>query len=360
MNRALYPIGFLLLVGTIVGAGWVLNNGASKSDSGKDKEPEISVVAAVGYIDVRNGVTQLYPKQFGEVEWIEETKVKEKDGTERDRVFKKGEPILKLKSGMAEYTHKKAQAALRAAQAELTKAKKLPEKHKIDLKNQEAAVEAFKFEKKRLQSELEAKEELLKGLNSEFNKRQRDQVKAALDEAGEKIKIEQGKLEQLKLFDPALEITRAEADVDAKDADVKMAADAVKDFQLVAPFEGTVLHLHTRVGELLGPNPRMAAVEFCPTGKRIVRAEVMQEWGHKVKFDQTALIQDDSYKGAEWKGRVISLAEDYGKKKSPIIEPFMLNDVRTMECIIEFTEEQPPVRIGQRVRVKIEIQKASR
>ena len=42
--------------------------------------------------------------------------------------------------------------------------------------------------------------------------------------------------------------------------------------------------------------------------------------------------------------------------KHPItdgIEPFMVNDVRTLECLLEVTSEGRPLRIGQRVRVKI-------
>src|SRR5207249_1445078 len=144
------------------------------------------------------------------------------------------------------------------------------------------------YEKGRLEAEFEVKKEQLKLAGSELNKRQLKQIEEALAEAGEKVKIEEGKLEQLKLFDPELEIKRAEADVEAKNLDVKTAEENLKDFRLVAPVDGIVLHLHTRVGEPLGPNLRMdAPIEFCPSEKRIIRAEVMQEWGHKVKVDQS-------------------------------------------------------------------------
>ena len=37
-----------------------------------------------------------------------------------------------------------------------------------------------------------------------------------------------------------------------------------------------------------------------------------------------------------------------------LLEPGQLNDVRTLECIIALEPDQPPLRIGQRVRVVID------
>jgi len=74
---------------------------------------------------------------------------------------------------------------------------------------------------------------------------------------------------------------------------------------------------------------------------------------HKIHVGQEVTIQDDVYKGPEWQGRVKSISAWYAPKRIRIIEPFMTNDVRTLECIVEFTGGQSPVRIGQRLRVKI-------
>jgi len=357
MNRVLYPLGFLLLVGTLVGAGWALQSGSHQAGKNNGERDTTPVVACPGYVDVKSGVSQLYPKQYGEVESIAETKIKENDGTEKDRLFKKGEVIVQLKSAMAEYTHKKAKAALIASEADLTKAKTLVAKHKIDVKNQQAVISGSKHEKAGLEADFEIKKKTAESADTPLNKLQLKRIEEALAATGEKIKIEEGKLDQLKLFDPELEISRAEADVEVKKLDVKTAEEALKDFRLVAPFDGVVLHLNAHVGELVGPNAaRPAVIEFCPSEPRIVRAEVMQEWGHKVKLGQSAIIKDDAYDGAEWTGKVISLADDYKPKVRRVFEPFFVNDVLTRECIIEFTEKQPPpVRIGQRVRVKIKL-----
>jgi hypothetical protein len=101
------------------------------------------------------------------------------------------------------------------------------------------------------------------------------------------------------------------------------------------------------------------AIEFLPTSPIIVKAEVLQEWGSYVKVGQDVVIEDDTYKGPKWTGKVRTISQWYARTRSPIIEPFQMNDVRTLECLIEDIRPdeknltQP--RIGQRVRAKIKI-----
>ncbi len=356
MNRVLWPLGILLLVGMVVGAGWALNHTAPPAGAvGNDGDKSPAEVFCLGMIDVEDGIAELYPKQPGVVAEIAETRVKEKDGTERERLFKKGEVILRLKSEMAEWTRDKAKAAVRAAEAELDKAKKLPAEHKLKLGQQQAVISASKHEKAKLEADLDNKKRMYKENIGNINKDVLKAMEEAVATADARIRAEQLKLDELSLFEPDLEVRRAAADLDAKKLDVKIAEQAVEDFRVAAPFDGYVLRLHTRVGEVRIPDPRAPAVEFCPDVKRIVRAEVMQEWGHKVHVGQSATIEDDTYQGPHWEGRIIRLSDWYAPKRLKIIEPFMTNDVRTMDCIVAITGGQSPVRIGQRVRVRIKI-----
>jgi hypothetical protein len=107
-------------------------------------------------------------------------------------------------------------------------------------------------------------------------------------------------------------------------------------------------------GEVLGPNPRQPAVLFCPSGPRIIRAEVEQEYARFVANGQKATIQDDSTGTGTWHGRVKRLSDWYTQPRPNLPETLPLNDVRTLEAIIELDPNQPPLRIGQRVRVKME------
>ena len=128
---------------------------------------------------------------------------------------------------------------------------------------------------------------------------------------------------------------------------------ALKECVLLAPEDGTVLRVLTHPGEILGPTPAAPALQFCPKGPKIIRAEVLQEWAYRVDNGQEVTIEDDTFAGATWQGRVKRVSQWFAEKRHKIFEPFMVNDVRTLECLIEVTSEGRPLRIGQRVRVKI-------
>jgi multidrug resistance efflux pump len=353
MNRMLWPLGILLLVGSLVGASWALKHttpsAAEETEGVKSTEPPL--VVCFGLVDVEAGVADLYPKQLGEVAFIAERQAT--DGA--DRVFKKGDVLLRIKSEMAEHLVGKAKAALEASEADLEKAKLLVPDQTIKLELQAEVIRGYGHEKAKLEADLENKKRLLKeniGDPSKYIVKAMQESVAALES---RVKAEQLKLKDLQLSDPKLEIRRATADVDAKRLDVQIAKQNVLDHELTAPFDGTVLRFHSRVGEMLGPNPRAPAIEFCPHTPRLVRAEVIQEWGHKVHVGQEAIVEDDSYQGPTWEGRVSSLSEAYQQKRLKILEPFMTNDVRTLECIVTITPGPSPLRIGQRMRVKIKI-----
>jgi hypothetical protein len=78
---------------------------------------------------------------------------------------------------------------------------------------------------------------------------------------------------------------------------------------------------------------------------------VEQEFTGRVAVGQPALIQDDTSGAVTWRGKVRRLSDWYSHRRSIWQEPLQLNDVRTLECIIDLDPRQPPLRIGQRLRV---------
>ena len=47
------------------------------------------------------------------------------------------------------------------------------------------------------------------------------------------------------------------------------------------------------------------------------------------------------------------ISDWYSQRRSVLLEPLQFNDVRTLECIISIDPGQPPLRIGQRVRIAL-------
>lgn len=346
-QRTPWIAGCLLLLGTLVGAGWFWHHNPAGGDTSLAEKSNISappaVTVCIGQVDSDVGVVKLHPLVQGRVLDVVA------EGTE----VKKGDVLLKLDSRLAEYKLREAQADLAAAKELQAQAKNLPEQHRRKLEQQLAAVDGVKHQRESTYREFKVKEQL-------FNEKVLGlDVKIAYEETVKKldamVKAEEAKLAELKLFDsqPAADIQRAAADVAAKEARLDQAAFALKECNLEAPADGTVLRVLVNAGEVIGSNPVGPAIQFCPKGRKIIRAEVLQEWAYRVAKGQEVTIEDDTYAGATWQGRVQRVSDWFAEKRNKIFEPFMVNDVRTLECLIEVTSEGRPLRIGQRVRVKI-------
>jgi hypothetical protein len=115
-----------------------------------------------------------------------------------------------------------------------------------------------------------------------------------------------------------------------------------------------ILRVQVHQGEVLGPQPREPALLFCPSGPRVVRAEVEQEYAARVLIGQEAIIEDAARSsGPTWKGHVVRVADWFAHRRTLLPDTLPVQEVRTLECMVELEPGQPPLRIGQRVRVKL-------
>ncbi len=340
MNRIFWAIGITLLIGTLVGVGFGFNHAPPTVTSEIVAPPAIM---AVGYIDGEFGVSKLYPLQPGRlIKTVPE-------GT----VVKKGEPLLWLDEEIADLKLKEAKADLDASLALQSESRQMPQRRKLKLDQQSSAVEAAQLKHAGAKNEYDAKLESSKGV-LDVNKQLLESYKQKVQEIEELVKVEKSKLEEIKLIDPTIEMSRADIDVAVKKHRMAQAQWALDQCKLVAPADGTVLRIHVNPGEILGPTPTRPAIEFLSKGALIVRGEILQEWANRAKLDQEVEITDDTYQGPSYKGKLYFLSPWFTQKRNLIIEPFMYNDVRFLECLVRVTSEGDlPLRVGQRVRVKI-------
>jgi multidrug resistance efflux pump len=220
---------------------------------------------------------------------------------------------------------------------------------------QEQAVEAARSRVEAAQIVVDRKRSLLKNNNAvpedvAASEKLRDEAQAG-------VKGEEAKLAALKLAaaDIALDAKLAAADVLDKQKLLAKAQLALDECVVKAPADGTVLRLDLRAGDLLTPEPKSPPLIFCPAGPRIVRAEVEQEWAARVQEGQLASIEDDTANGSgpKWTGRVERVGDWMAHRRSILPDPSQFHDIRTLECIIALDPGQPPLRIGQRVRVAL-------
>jgi multidrug resistance efflux pump len=301
-------------------------------------------VVCIAYCDLEYGVTPIYPLQPGRV-----VKVSARDGDPVEA----GAPLFAVDDRAAQESLQQAEADEADAEVQLKEARTKEAQHPDRIAAQEHAVEAFKHGAAAANAAAAKARVIAEGQGPAYQ----NEVKAAEEQAKaieEKQHVEEANLRALKMVDASLDVARAEQGLKAKQAQRRKAEIAVEECTVKAPTKGAVLRMLTTVGEMLGPNPRQPAVQFAPAGPRIVRAEVPQEFAGGVAEGQTATIHDDSRTGPMWRGKVTRVSDWYTHRRSMVLEPLQLNDVRTLECILTLDADQPPMRIGQRVRVTLE------
>jgi multidrug resistance efflux pump len=304
-------------------------------------DPELGV-ACFGHVDVKHGITSLYPTQPGRVAEVL---------AEEDQMVKAGALLLRLEDTFAGLRIEEARADLEAAQIQLVEARKLPQQHQARIAQMKAGIEVVKTRLASAQSARDLKEdlvarELIKKLDLDIAQNQVKEAEAMLQAEGKK-------LVELQLHDPETDVRRAAEEVKVKESRLRQAQEALKECGLRAPSDGKVMRVLVGRGEMLGATPRQPAIQFCPDGPRFIRAEVDQEFAYRVKVGAQVVVRDDSNDSAAWRGRVTGLSDWYTRRRSILQEPMQFNDVRTLECIIALDPDQQPLRIGQRVRVLI-------
>lgn len=350
----LWWLGVLLLVGSVGGAAWLVNplllSGVLAQPPKGQKAGAGTVasgpVVCHGYVDVKDGIANLYPLQPGRVKMV---------ASEGPEELKEGTVLLEIDDSEAKLRRDAAQVEKELAEQKLKEAERLPEIHSKRVEQMEKAVKAAKYQLEEAKKEVD----FLKGVGGNVNKI------AAAQEAVKKVevlvKLQEAKLEELKLENPQDAIRQAKLNLQAKKVQLDLAQLAVDECRVKAPTKGMVLRAFVHVGEVLTTNRERPALQFCPVGARIIRAEVQQEWASRVKVGQKVIIEDDTTSAWRWTGTVRNVSDWFTQRRSVVLEPFQYNDVRTLECVIENIVPQvgdneasrPPLRIGQRVRVKI-------
>jgi multidrug resistance efflux pump len=330
-------------------AGWAIHSqekppaSSARSGTSSTETEAQPIVACLGVVDFDGGVLSLHPSVSGRVV---EVPVAENVSV------RPGDVLVRIDDEAARARLNETEAALEAALAQSAEAQKIPKQHELQVAQQRAALTAAQHDLTAGRLAAARKEDLAQ--KEQLN---RQEAEAATEQARKLeavVTAEQRKLDVLLTRDPEQEVKRADADVRAKRAQVEQARHALSEHTLRAPSDGTVLRVLTSPGETLSFQSRQAAVLFAPRKPQIVRAEVDQEFASRVAVGQRAEIEDDFVgQGPTWHGRVIRVAEWFAQRRTIMPDSPTFQDVRTMECTVQINPGQPPIRLGQRVRVKL-------
>ena len=339
----LLPAAVIALVITGAGALHNYQSIAPASVAASPGEEEAEPILCFGHVDVESGITALAPERAGRVAAVL---------VHENQIVEAGQLLLRLDDRAARLLVEQVRAELAEARNRLEDALSLPARHKTQLDQQRAAVEAAECRRDAGRRRLARLQRLAKqDLCTE------DGVRAAADEVRgleAAVRGESARLADLELIDPDRTIGRTRALVKAREAQLEQAEHALHQCSLTAPERGRVLRVLVRSGEMLTDKATQPAIEFCPDRPRIIRAEVLQERAGRLTVGATVVLEDDGDPSLRWRGKVVRISDWYTRRRSILQDPVERQDVRTLECIIE-PEGGPPLRIGQKMRVTIRV-----
>jgi len=167
---------------------------------------------------------------------------------------------------------------------------------------------------------------------------------------------ELSRLDEVKSGEAALKLKVKAAESKRTMAEIahKQAEKAVRDCVLRAPSAGIVLRVQTSRGESVVPGGMQPPIVFRPESPLVVRAELEQEFLGRLKLGGKATVRDDSRADSStWNGTVLRVGNWVARKRTVVLDPGEVNDVRTVECVIALEGSTEGLLVGQRMRVRI-------
>ncbi len=341
-------LGVLLLLASCIVAGLSLRSHADHPSA-----PSTTAAASaddlhwnsLGSVDIAGGITKIYPAQPGQIKRIE---------AQENKAVKTGDPLFYLDDTLQAKKVRLAEIDLRSAQKKLTIADARLQQVEQQIAAQQQAISAARLEVNRARLDYKKKRRFKEEKISEDDETVKN-AELLVEKAQVGVRAEQEKLAALKAGKREAEgyVALAKDNIEAKKVQLEEAQYAVSECVVRARVDGTPLRILINVGEVLGSAPRQPAIEFAAKGPLLVRAEVEQEFATRVRKDQSVVIEDHVTGRRCARGKVVSIAGWYARRRTVAPEmPSLNNDVRTLECIIEIEPESAEVRIGQRVRVQ--------
>jgi multidrug resistance efflux pump len=305
-------------------------------------EPAAAGAVCFGTVDLEHGVTSLYPFQLGRVARIL---------VHENQTVAGGAVLLALEDATARSRLAEAEAALELSRLNLRQARRLPEKHREQVAQQENIRQATsarlaaarQLHARRSQIVQPSLVNAVELATSELQVRELEALERA----------DAQRLAEVKSHDVDVEIRRAEYECTVAEARRDQARIALDECSLKAPRAGTVLRIFVGPGAVLTAERVQPAILFAGSDRQIVRVDVEQEFAPRIKEGAPAIIRDEADERQSWRGRVEQIADWYSQHRPVLNDPSQMTDVRTLECRIALEPGQSKLRLGQTVRVSI-------
>lgn len=292
------------------------------------------------------------------------------------QIVKAGEPLIEFDDSLPFREYTTANASLEVAKAKLAQAEntktlfpKKVEEQQMKLRKAELDVENAKTA---LSTILRKIETLFKGPNLITGRQQwtEDEKKQLLNDDLELFGA-RSRLSSLQLVVEAEKIALANFDLMKPDLLVAEAREVVAQMQTLADkaklivdscilksgIDGIVERITVGPGSVVVPQSPKPSIIVIPTGRRLVRAEVVPEFAQKLAGSEgkkVVIIDNDNF-NLTYEGTVERIGEAFLTRRYASQDMMALNANRVLECTIHVTDPappgKPPLRVGQQVRV---------
>jgi multidrug resistance efflux pump len=327
----------------IAGVAWWLNRPKGGESPGGPGLADLDVVC-LGRVDGLTPIASLEPSVPGKVAEV---------FVAEGQTVKAGDRLLRLDDESLRLKEEEARAALGAADVEVGAARLEETLYPFRKAAQESAVAAAGERVTAAEKLLEEKKKSMmfttvtpgELVASEAELNQLKHLKSAELSRLDEVKAGEG---SLKLKVKGAETKRTMAEIA-----LRQAEKAVRDCILLAPTAGVVLRVQTSRGESVAPGV-MPPIVFRPDSPLVVRAELEQEFLGRVQPGMRATVRDDSRADSPtWTGTVLRVGNWVARKRTILLDPGEVNDVRTVECVIALDGGPEGLLVGQRMRVRI-------
>lgn len=144
--------------------------------------------------------------------------------------------------------------------------------------------------------------------------------------------------------------TRLESALAVARAELSGAELGVEHTRIRAPFDGTILNVMAKEGEVAAPSPENTLLVFGDLTAMKVRAEVEERDAAKIHVGQRVVVRADAYPDQDFEGKVGSIAQSLSQPNIVSRGPRRPNDVEVLEALIDL-DGLPPLLTGMRVDV---------
>jgi multidrug resistance efflux pump len=347
-RRRIPGLGFLIaaaiLVLSIAGVAWWLYRPKGSEAASGPGLADLDVVC-LGRVDGLTPVASLEPSIPGKVAEIY---------VSEGQPVKPGEKLLKLDDEALRLKEEEARAAFEAAEVDVAAAMLERTLYPFRKAAQEAAVAAAGERVTAAERLLEEKKKSM--MFTTVTSGELLANEAELNQLKHLKTAELSRLEEVKSGLAAIDLKVKAAETKRTMTEIarKQAEKTVRDCILLAPTSGVVLRVQTSRGESVLPNGMQPPIIFRPDSPLVVRAELEQEFLGRVKPGMKATVRDDSRAdSATWTGTVLRVGNWVARKRTVLLDPGEVNDVRTVECVIALDGSPDGLLVGQRMRVRI-------